>query len=70
MLSKEIETLRDQLAAASREGRLNPVAVEIAYSKLTDIARRVTELEKRTVPPAARVTQTDIATGKVLVLER
>ena len=70
MLSDEIATLRDALAAASREGRLNASAVEIAYSRLTDIACRVAELEKRAVPPAARVTERDLASGKVAVLER
>lgn len=70
MLSKEIEKLRDQLAAASGEGRLNPVAMELAYSTLTDIARRVTKLERLEVPPPARVSETDLRDGKVLVLER
>ncbi|KKM13559.1 hypothetical protein LCGC14_1714990 [marine sediment metagenome] len=68
MLSDEIERLRDALASASREGRLGAGAVEIAYSRLTDIARRVAELEKRSVPPAARLTETDLGGGKVLVL--
>ncbi len=70
MLSDEIERLRDALASASREGRLGAGAVEIAYSRLTDIARRVAELEKCVVPPAARVSETDLASGKVAVLRR
>lgn len=68
MLVEEIERLRDQLAAASEEGRLNPVGIELAFAKLTDLARRVGELEKRTVPPAARLTAADLGDRKVLVL--
>lgn len=70
MLSDEIEKLRDQLAAASKEGELNPVRIELAFAKLTDIARRVAEMERRTMPPAARLTATDLGSGKVLVFQR
>lgn len=68
MLSDEIATLRDQLAAASKEGRLNPVQIELAFAKLTDLAARVIELERRVVAPAARLTETDLGSGRVLVL--
>jgi len=70
MLSDEIATLRDQLAEASKEGRLNPVQMELAFAKLTDIATRVAEVERRIVPPPARLTETDLGSGKVLVLRQ
>ncbi len=70
MLRDEITKLRDQLAAASKDGSLNPVGIELAFAKLTDIARRVGELERRSVPPAARLTATDLGAGKVLVLRQ
>lgn len=68
MLSDDILTLRDALAKASREGRLDANAVQIAYDRLTDFVRRVSEMERHAVPPAARVTTKDLASGNVVAL--
>lgn len=68
MISREIDTLRDQLHAAIKAESLNPVGAELLFAKLTDIASRVRELERRSVPPVSRASATDLGNGKVLVL--